>query len=140
MSEYLQQFARGFSALNAHNLDTLAGLYSADVAFIDPLHRITGLSNFKAYMMQLYANVEHLEFTFEGYDQIADGEGYLRWTMQYRHPRLAGGQLISVPGCSHLRWSEKVYYHRDYFDAGALIYEHLPIMATVIRWLKGRLA
>ena len=75
-----------------------------------------------------------------GYDQVQDHAGYLRWTMHYRHPRLRRGQLIEVEGCSHLLWHEKVYQHRDYFDAGALLYEHLPLMGTAIGWLKGRLA
>jgi hypothetical protein len=33
-----------------------------------------------------------------------------------------------------------VYLHRDYFDAGALLYEHLPVLGTLIGWLKRRLA
>jgi hypothetical protein len=40
----------------------------------------------------LYANVSELRFDFHGFDQIAEGEGYLRWVMSYRHPRLAGGR------------------------------------------------
>ncbi len=73
-------------------------------------------------------------------NQTGDGEGYLRWTMTYRHPRLRGGAPIRVDGCSHLLWWDKVYQHRDYFDAGALLYEHLPLMGGAIAWLKRRLA
>ena len=93
----------------------------------------------RRYFAELYANVEALRFEFHGFDQVADGEGYLRWTMYYRHPRLRGGAEITVEGCSHLLWRERVYRHRDYFDAGALLYEHLPVMGCAIRWLKGRL-
>ncbi|QHF41154.1 transcriptional regulator [Pseudomonas sp. S34] len=31
------------------------------------------------------------------------------------------------------------YRHRDYFDAGALLYEHLPVLSRAIAWLKRRL-
>mgnify|MGYP006198060143 CR=1 FL=1 len=54
--------------------------------------------------------------------------------------RLAGGQPITLQGCSCLHWRDRVHFHQDYFDAGALLYEHLPVMGTAIRWLKGRLA
>jgi hypothetical protein len=65
----------------------------------------------------------------------------MRWTMSYRHPRLKQGEPILVHGCSHLLWTDnKVFQHRDFFDAGALLYEHLPVMGRMIRWLKGRLA
>ena len=141
MSAFLHDFAERFAALNKDNLDLLGELYSDDLLFRDPLHEVHGLTAVRRYFAELYANVEALHFEFHGFDQVAEGEGYLRWTMSYRHPRLAGGQLIRVEGCSHLLWSDgKVHRHRDYFDAGALLYEHLPVLGALIRWLKRRLA
>ncbi len=138
--EFLQRFATAFASLNADNLERLGQLYSDDVHFQDPLHEINGLAAMHAYFKELYANVQELHFQFYGFDQLYPGAGYLRWKMTYRHPRLKGGQTIEVDGCSHLLWRDKVYAHRDYFDAGALLYEHLPLMGRVIHWLKGRLA
>jgi hypothetical protein len=111
------------------------------VAFTDPLHEVHGLVNLRTYFAELYANVHHLQFEFHAFDQVREGKGYLRWTMTFSHPRLNLGKTISVQGCSHLLWTEnKVFQHRDFFDAGALLYEHLPIVGKAIRWLKGRLA
>ncbi|WP_010484317.1 nuclear transport factor 2 family protein [Pseudomonas sp. S9] len=140
MNDFLKDFAREFAALNKHNLERLVDLYSEDAVFQDPLHTLHGLANIRGYFAELYANVSDLSFDFKGYDQVGSGEGYLRWTMSYRHPRLAGGNLIQVEGCSHLLWHTRVYQHRDYFDAGSLLYEHLPVLGTVISWLKGRLS
>jgi hypothetical protein len=141
MSDFLHGFAQAFTGLNKDNLERLEQLYSRDALFCDPLHEVHGLANIRRYFAQMYANVSELHFDFYAFDQISEGQGYLRWTMSYRHPRLAAGQLIRVEGCSHLLWSEaKVYRHRDYFDAGALLYEHLPVLGRVIGWLKRRLA
>jgi len=140
MSSFLETFAERFTALNKDNLDLLGELYSDDVLFRDPLHEVHGLGAVRRYFAELYANVETLHFEFHGFDEVAEGEGYLRWTMRYRHPRLRGGEEIAVEGCSHLRWRDRVYQHRDYFDAGALLYEHLPVLGGVIAWLKRRLA
>ncbi|MFP0198443.1 MULTISPECIES: nuclear transport factor 2 family protein [Pseudomonas] len=139
MSEFLRSFAQRFAQLDKDNLRNLDELYSADIHFTDPLHEVQGLAQLRSYFSELYANVNELRFDFHGFDQIGEGEGYLRWVMSYRHPRLAGGQLIRVVGCSHLLWRDKVYRHRDYFDAGALLYEHLPVLGRVIAWLKRRL-
>lgn len=139
MSDFLRQFASDFAALNKHNLDRLGALYSEDAVFRDPLHEVRGLKNMQRYFADLYENVSELRFDFYGFDEVRTGEGYLRWTMSYRHPRLAGGGLIRVDGCSHLLWNNKVYQHRDYFDAGSLLYEHLPVLGRVITWLKRRL-
>ncbi len=139
MSDYLRLFAERFASLDASNLDLLRELYSDDVLFRDPLHEIRGLPALRGYFGELYGNIQQLDFEFHSCDQISDGEGYLRWTMTYRHPRLRGGALIRVDGCSHLLWWDKVYQHRDYFDAGALLYEHVPVLSQLIAWLKGRL-
>ena len=140
MSTYLQYFAERFATLDSHNLDLLNDLYSEDVAFRDPLHQLTGLRALRAYFAQLYAKVPDVHYRFEGTDDLEPGHGYIRWTLHYRHPQLARGQLISLQGCSHLRWQERVHFHQDYFDAGALLYEHVPVMGSVICWLNGRLA
>ncbi|MFK3818968.1 nuclear transport factor 2 family protein [Pseudomonas sp. NPDC089407] len=140
MSAFLQQFAERFARLEADHLDGLRNLYSDDIVFRDPLHQIHGLPALQAYFAQLYANVQDIHYTFSGADEVQPGQGYLRWTLQFRHPRLAAGRQIDLQGCSHLQWRDRVYRHQDYFDAGALLYEHIPLMGGAIRWLKGRLA
>jgi hypothetical protein len=140
MSDFLRQFAGVFAELHKGNLERLGELYSVDVLFCDPLHQVRGLGELQRYFAELYANVSELRFDFHGFDQVREGEGYLRWSLSYRHPRLAGGRLIQVDGCSHLQWHNKVYRHRDYFDAGSLLYEQLPVLGKLIGWLKGRLA
>ncbi len=141
MTDFLPRFAEGFAALNKDNLESVGELYSQDVSFSDPMHDIQGIAAMRRYFKQLYANVSDLRFDFHAFDEVRAGEGYLIWTMHYSHPRLANGRTIHVEGCSHVKWRDgKVYRHRDYFDAGALLYEHLPVMGRVINWLKKRLA
>lgn len=140
MSEFLEHFAQQFASLNASNLDRLTELYSHDIEFQDPLHSINGLPALKDYFSNLYANVSDLSFEFYQLHTLPSAKaGYLRWSMQFSHPRLRGGQPVMVKGCTYLRWHDKVFLHHDYFDAGALLYEHLPIAGGLIRWLKGRL-
>jgi len=142
MSDFLHDFARRFADLDAGNLHRLGELYADEVHFTDPLHEVIGLKALQDYFAALYANVEQLDFEFIGFDHVRDGEGYLRWVMSYRHPNLKRGQLISLEGCSLLRWNAegKVERHRDFFDAGALLYEHVPLLGMLIRWLQRRLA
>lgn len=53
MSVYLQRFAHAFAELDASRLAALDELYSADIQFQDPLHRIDGLPALRAYFAQL---------------------------------------------------------------------------------------
>ena len=140
MSVFLQRFAQSFSTLDANRLGALEELYTPDVQFRDPLHSLNGLPALRQYFGQMYAGVQDLHYEFQGFDEAGPDQGYLRWTLCFRHPRLAGGAVIQVEGCSYLRWRERVYLHHDYFDAGALLYEHLPLMGRLIALLKRRLA
>ena len=140
MSAYLQRFAEAFASLDGQRLDTLETLYSEDVTFKDPLHQVHGLAALRAYFTQLYANTHGIHYTFSSLDEVQPGRGYLQWSLQFHHPRLANGRTIHLQGCSHLQWRDRVHFHQDYFDVGALLYEHVPLVGGAVRWLKGRLA
>ncbi|NGX15698.1 nuclear transport factor 2 family protein [Wenzhouxiangella sp. XN24] len=126
-----------FQELRADNLALLDGVYATGVTFEDPLHRVEGLAELKAYFGRLYAAVESIRFDFD--TVIAGpGEAMLTWTMRMRHGRLRSGEELALPGATHIRFAERVHYHRDYFDAGALLYERLPVLGTVIRAIRRR--
>jgi hypothetical protein len=61
--------------------------------------------------------------------------------MTMKHPAVAGGETVIVDGVSYVRFEgDKAVYHRDYFDAGAMVYEHVPIVGSIVRYVKGRVA
>ncbi len=136
----LQRFLDLYTRLNNGNLALLPQVYSADIHFCDPAHEIFGIEELTRYFAALYRNVGMIEFTFERHRQI-DNEAYVQWLMRFSHPRLAGGQPISVPGISALHFNESglVDTHRDYFDLGALLYEHLPLLGRIITTIKRRM-
>ncbi|MCJ8168091.1 nuclear transport factor 2 family protein [Atopomonas sediminilitoris] len=145
MSTFLQHFTEQFARIDAHNLTPLRELYHNDLRFEDPLHQLSGLPALEDYCRQLYQSTQDIRWQFHSLDQIAgnaqNGRGYLRWSLNFSHPSLKRGAPICVHGCSYLIWLDsKVTQHRDYFDAGALLYEHVPVLGRVIAWLKGRLA
>jgi hypothetical protein len=55
-----------------------------------------------------------------------------------RHARLRPGELLSLPGASVIKFEERIHYHRDYFDVGAMLYERLPVVGGLIRSIKAR--
>ena len=86
MSAYLQQFAERFAQLDGSRLHGLEKLYADDITFRDPLHEIQGLEALRAYFAQLYANTHDIRYVFCGANEVSPGEGYLRWSLQFRHP------------------------------------------------------
>ncbi len=147
-SDILVRFKNLYQSLNRDSLTKakLADFYADDIEFCDSLHRIDGLDAMFTYFETMYENVP--EITFEFHDEFVNGEtsnkgpqAMITWTMSFRHKRLNKGNSISVSGSTLLKVrDEKVVFHRDYFDAGEMLYEHIPGLALVIRQLKKRLA
>jgi len=136
----LDDFLAVYHRLTADNLDLLERIYAADIEFCDPAHEIRGLDALRRYFAELYRNVDSIGFSFQR-QHLIDSEAYLSWRMSLRHPKLARGRMIEVDGLSYLQFDDsgKVRYHRDYFDLGAMLYEHLPLLGSLIKSIKRRL-
>ena len=129
-----------FANLNSQQVTraNFARAYRSDIVFTDPLHVINGLDALVDYTESLYTNVDSCRFEFERILERT-GEATLIWKMHLVHPKLNSGNLVVVPGVTHVLFDDRIYYHRDYFDAGAMLYEQLPVLKQVIGWLKARL-
>ena len=136
----MEKFLDIYRNLNAKNLHLLKEVYAEEVRFIDPAHEIVGLKALTSYFGKMYENIEPPRFRFAHY-LAGESEGYVQWEMEFSHPKLGGGKAITVPGTSFVRFdnSGKVFFHRDYFDLGAMLYEHLPVLGRIISSIKRRL-
>lgn len=136
-STLLENFMSTYLQLNRSNLELLDKIYRNDIEFTDPLHRIEGLANLKSYFAYMYDNVQSIHFDYES-QVCTESEASIQWLMTFRHNKLNRGKPILVNGSSHLRFDDKVYYHRDYFDAGQMLYEHIPLVGRLISFIKKR--
>lgn len=136
----MEHFLSTYKILKRDNLHLLEEIYAPDIRFIDPAHEIVGLEQLTTYFKALYANVESIDFLF--HDQVTEGDkGYVQWDMTFRHSRFSAGKSIAVPGTTYVRFHPdgKVFYHRDYFDLGAMLYENLPLFGGFVKRIKRRL-
>lgn len=136
----MEKFLQMYKELGAKNLHLLQGVYSSDIQFIDPAHEINGLEHLTEYFSLLYQNVESISFEFQDVVQ-QDRTCYLQWEMTFSHKSLARGKTIVLTGATFLRLNQvdMVCYHRDYFDLGAMLYEHIPILGSMVSYMKRRL-
>ncbi len=136
----LERFQSFYRQLDRSSVVRLGELYSAEVEFIDPVACHQGLTAVQNYFSRLLSQT--LECRFEIHTaQFDEQGGFVAWTMYMRHPSLRRGELLSVAGVSELRLrDDKIIYHRDYYDMGEMLYEHLPLLGRVVAALKRRLA
>ena len=136
----MDKFLTMYQNLSSDNLHLLQEVYSSDSQFMDPAHENNGLDKLTEYFSALYQNVVSIDFTFKDIVQ-QQSLCYLQWDMTFAHKNLAGGKTIVVAGTTFLRFNDnnKVCYHRDYFDLGEMLYEHLPLLGRLLINIKGRL-
>jgi len=137
MNSALDQFISTYEALHKDNLSSLRAVYSPDVVFEDSVHRAEGIDALLRYFDNQYRDLISCRFTVRESQRVGD-TAWLAWDMDYAHPRLRRGTPLHVKGASHLRLREAVHYHRDYVDMGQVLYEHLPVLGSAVRWLKRR--
>jgi hypothetical protein len=50
-------------------------------------------------------------------------------------------KVITLDGTTQLGVKDDIIvYHKDYYDLGEMVYEHVPLLGFVIKKIKGRLA
>ncbi len=142
VNNHIKDFKNLYHSMNRENLDLnrISSVYADHIHFEDCFHSIEGLNNLFDYFENLYSNVSFIEFTF--IHQWADeSSAMITWDMLYQHPKLNQGEKILVKGASELTFEQgKIIKHRDYFDAGSLLYEHIPLLKRIILFLKNRMA
>lgn len=137
MKPIVEEFIQVYSQLQHNNVDLIERIYEPHVVFIDPFHEVNGLKALKQYFSSMYENVSSCAFKFE--DQfVNEKSAALFWTMSLTHNSLNRGDLIQVNGSSLIRFKDKIHFHQDYFDAGALLYERIPLLRNVIKSIKAR--
>lgn len=137
MNPSIQEF---FNGTTKETMSRVDDFYAKDALFRDPVGEIRGASAIKAYYARLYENVLSIRFDFES--EIGEGDEHVvTWVMHLRHKAIEGGKEISLPGASHIRFANgKAVYHRDYFDMGAFVYEHIPVLGAGVRYVKKKVA
>ena len=133
----LEEFKTLYRKLDAGNIESVSEIYADDIVFLDPFHRIEGVAGLKLYFFEQYKNADLVEFDFG--DAISEGNRYfIQWNMKLKHPRLNSGRTFDVVGSTLFKSNEdnKIIFHRDYFDAGSLLYERLPLVGVLVRWIK----
>ena len=128
-----------YHSLGTDNLSDIESLYASDIYFEDPSHAVQGRPALMRHFAKLFVNLDKCSFKYHS-TIVNDTDVFMTWTMFLNHPKLRSGDTVRVEGASYLRTRNgKVYYHRDYFDLGSMLYENVPLLGPIIRKLKQRL-
>jgi len=128
-----------FETLSPQSVAQLHTIYDAQARFKDPFNEVQGLPEIERIFQHMYVALNQPHFVVTG--QVVDGpQAFLTWEFRFRFKRFDTTTMQAVRGASHVVFNEQglVTLHRDYWDAAEELYEKLPVLGGVMRWLKKR--
>jgi len=115
--------------------------YSSDAWFKDPFNEVRGIAAIQRIFTHMFTQVADPRFVVT--EQVIDANGaMLVWEFSFRMKLWRKGEIQVIRGISHLKFDAqgKVFHHRDYWDAAEELYEKLPLIGSVFRFLHKAIA
>ncbi|WP_412971124.1 nuclear transport factor 2 family protein [Glaciecola sp. MF2-115] len=147
----ITKFESFYTDLASMKVEELSDIYSDDVVFIDPIAHHLGISSVKQYFGKLLLDAQYCTFSIHSIDAMkssdkdpersSDSSKFIVcWKMTFTSPRINKGKPIDVDGITELKTKDnKIYYHRDYYDLGQMVYENVPLLGRIIKSIKRKL-
>jgi steroid Delta-isomerase len=136
---YVERAVRFFEALQPASVAQMGDYYTQDAYFKDPFNEVKGLAQVQRIFSHMYVTLDNPHFVVT--ECVVQGaQCFLVWDFKFRFKRFDKSVEQTVRGTSHLRFAADglINYHRDYWDAAQELYEKLPVVGSVMRWLKRR--
>lgn len=127
-----------FEQLTPQGVARLDALYLPDARFKDPFNEVQGLAAIQRIFEHMFVALEGPRFEIR--DVVVQGDHcFLSWDFVFRMKRWRRDEQ-RIHGGSHLRFAAdgRIAEHRDYWDAAEELYEKLPLLGGLMRWVKAR--
>lgn len=136
----LQRVVHFFEHIQPTDLAQMGRIYTTDAHFKDPFNEVQGLERIGPIFAHMFDALESPRFVIT--QQVQQGEQcFVTWDFLFAMRRLDAGRTQTIRGASHLVLHKedglwKVAVHRDYWDAAEELYEKIPLVRHLMRWLK----
>ena len=128
-----------FEQLTPDSVQQVSRFYAGDARFKDPFNDVKGVSAIEAIFVHMFEALIAPRFVVTG--RVAQGaQCFLTWEFRFGFRNFHQGREQVILGATHLVFDAagKVQLHRDYWDAAEELYEKLPLVGGLMRWLKRR--
>jgi len=139
MPDAVERLVQFFEQLRPQDLPRLPALYAADARFKDPFNEVQGLAAIERIFAHMFVSLDSPHFIVTE-RIVQDHKCFLVWNFRFRFRRFDTQSWQTVRGGTHLVFNDEglVTLHRDYWDAAEELYEKLPVVGGLMRWLKRR--
>jgi len=115
-------------------------VYAENAYYFDTIKEVNGIDAIEAHLLRTLKAMESntLEITDVA---VSGGNYYFRHVANIKYKAFKKGQVFRSYAITHIRFDEtgKVILHQDYWDSASGIFEHIPVLGGMIRFLKRRI-
>ena len=128
-----------FETISPQAVGRIGEFYAADARFKDPFNEVRGLPEVQRIFSHMFVALERPRFVVTD-SIVGENQCFLTWNFEFHLRRFDRATLQTIRGASHLKFSADglIDFHRDYWDAAEELYEKLPVLGGLMRWLKRR--
>jgi steroid delta-isomerase len=133
----LERLVQFYENVTVAALAQLPAIYASNARFKDPFNEVRGVAPIGAILRQLFERVDQPRFIVAS--RVLQGpQAFLVWDLTYRSKRYSRTRQ-HIRGATHLRFGADgtVIWHRNYWDAAEELYEKMPVLGGLMRWLKS---
>lgn len=113
-------------------------IYARDVYFKDPFNQTNGINAVYEIFQDMYKKLDAPRF--EVVESVRENDVcYVKWNFIFCFKGKAKEQ--SFEGISRMQYNdeERIISHIDYWDSAEHVYEKIPLLGSVIRFIKKRI-
>lgn len=139
--ERAEAYARHFDTLGPASRDQLRQLVHPDIHFTDPFNDIHGIDKLMVVFDHMFETTKDPQFVTE--TPIVGGQtAFIKWRFTCTIEQRFYHREMTIDGVTEVRFDEAglVIAHIDYWDAARQLYEQLPLLGSLLRRLRRRLA
>jgi len=139
MSHAIERIVVFFEALTPQSVERFDEFYTEDAWFKDPFNEVRGVPAIRRIFGHMYKNLHEPRFVITS--RVVDGgQCFLTWDFHFRFRKFSPDVQQAIRGATHLKLAPdgRICFHRDYWDAAEELYEKLPVLGGLMRWLRKR--
>jgi len=138
-SEAVDRLVHYFEHMTPASLAALGQHYAPAARFKDPFNDVCGVPAIESIFKHMFASLKEPRFVIT--ERLVQGrQCFLTWEFHFAFEKYRPDQAQCIFGATHLKFADDglVLLHRDYWDAAEELYEKLPLIGSLLRWIKPR--
>lgn len=129
-----------FEGLNEEvSLEAFSMIYDDAVFFKDPFNEVKGISAVYRIFQEMYQSLENPRFIISEYVENQDIV-YVKWDFIFHFKGDPNESRFEGVSRLEMNAEGKIVSHVDFWDAAEHIYEKIPLLGSLLRFVKRRIA